>query len=70
VRRFAGIDVGAEAHMVAVVDDSGAVLRKSTAFGETRPVIADFGNCWENLGMCWSRWRRPECTGEIYSPSW
>jgi hypothetical protein len=34
VRRFAGIDVGAEAHMVAVVDDSGAVLRKSTAFGE------------------------------------
>jgi transposase len=34
VRRFAGIDVGAEAHMIAVVDESGAVLSKSTAFGE------------------------------------
>src|SRR3984885_5000434 len=32
--RFVGIDVGAETHMVAVVDESGTVLRKSTAFGE------------------------------------
>jgi transposase len=34
VTRFVGIDVGAETHMVAVVDESGTVLRKSTAFGE------------------------------------
>jgi len=34
MRRFAGIDVGAYSHMVAVVDKNGAVLRKSTAFGE------------------------------------
>lgn len=32
--RFVGIDVGAETHMVAAVDESGTVLRKSTAFGE------------------------------------
>jgi transposase len=34
VTRFAGIDVGAEAHMVAMVDERGTVLRSSTAFGE------------------------------------
>jgi transposase len=32
--RFAGIDIGGERHAVAVVDEAGAVLVKSTFFGE------------------------------------
>jgi transposase len=32
--RFAGIDIGAERHVVAVVIESGEVLRKPVAFGE------------------------------------
>jgi transposase len=32
-----GIDVGAELHQVAVVDESGAVVTKPTAFEETAP---------------------------------
>ena len=32
--RFAGIDIGAEKHVVAVVDDAGATLTKSTTFAE------------------------------------
>ncbi len=32
--RFAGIDIGAERHVVAVVDDTGATVTKSTQFAE------------------------------------
>ncbi len=32
--RFAGIDIGAEQHVVAVVDDTGATVTKSTTFAE------------------------------------
>jgi transposase len=32
--RFAGIDIGAEQHVVAIVDDTGATITKSTTFGE------------------------------------
>ena len=32
--RFAGIDIGAERHMVAVLDEQGEVLCRSTPFGE------------------------------------
>ena len=31
--RFAGIDIGGERHAVAVVDEDGRVLTKSTFFG-------------------------------------
>ena len=34
MQRFAGIDIGAERHVVAVVDEHGAVLLKPTPFGE------------------------------------
>jgi transposase len=34
VRRIAGIDVGSETHVIAVVDENGGVLHKATAFGE------------------------------------
>jgi transposase len=32
--RFAGVDIGGDRHAVAVVDEAGAVLVKSTFFGE------------------------------------
>ncbi|MGH9886801.1 MAG: IS110 family transposase, partial [bacterium] len=32
--RFAGIDVGAASHVLAIVDESGAVIFKATAFAE------------------------------------
>jgi transposase len=32
--RFAGIDIGAEHHVVAVVDDTGAIVTKATKFAE------------------------------------
>jgi hypothetical protein len=32
--RFAGIDIGGERHMVAVVDEQGEVLCRSSPFGE------------------------------------
>lgn len=32
--RFAGIDVGSQAHVIAIVDDRGAVLLKPTSFAE------------------------------------
>ena len=34
MKRFAGIDIGSERHVVAVVDEHGAVLLKPTPFGE------------------------------------
>lgn len=32
--RFAGIDIGADHHVIAVVDDTGATITKSTSFAE------------------------------------
>ena len=32
--RFAGIDIGAEQHVIAVVDDTGATIVKPTTFAE------------------------------------
>jgi hypothetical protein len=46
MRRFAGINMGADSHMVAVVDENGAVLRKATAFGED---AAGYRRIWELL---------------------
>ena len=34
MKRFAGIDIGSERHVVAVGDEHGAVLLKPTPFGE------------------------------------
>jgi transposase len=38
--RFAGIDVGAERHMVAIVGEEGEVLCRSSPFGEDAPGYA------------------------------
>ena len=50
--RFAGIDIGGERHAVAVVNEGGAVVVKSTFFGEdaagyqrVRDLLGDPHDC-------------------------
>jgi hypothetical protein len=50
--RFAGIDIGGERHAVAVVNDGGTLLVKSTFFGEdaagyqrVRDLLGDPHDC-------------------------
>ena len=45
--RFAGIDVGAERHMVAMVDEQGKVLCRSSPFGED---ASGYAHLFELLG--------------------
>lgn len=45
--RFAGIDIGAERHVVAVVDEVGGELVKATPFGEE---AAGYAKLLELLG--------------------
>ena len=45
--RFAGIDVGAELHMVAVVDEESRVLCRSSPFGEDS---SGYAHLFELLG--------------------
>ena len=45
--RFAGIDIGAERHVVAVVDEAGGELVKATSFGEE---ATGYGKLLELLG--------------------
>jgi len=45
--RFAGIDVGAERHMVAMVDEEGEVLCRSSPFGED---ASGYAHLFELLG--------------------
>ena len=45
--RFAGIDVGAERHMVAMVGEQGEVLRRSSPFGED---ASGYARLFELLG--------------------
>jgi transposase len=58
--RFAGIDVGAERHMVAMVGEDGEVLCRSSPFGEDAsgyahlfellgPPVEATGHYWRNL---------------------
>ena len=46
VMRFAGIDIGAERHMVAVLDEQGEVLCRSSAFGEDSSGYIRHSSCW------------------------
>jgi hypothetical protein len=45
--RFAGIDVGAERHMVAMVGEEGEVLCRSSPFGED---ACGYAHLFELLG--------------------
>jgi hypothetical protein len=65
--RFAGIDIGAERHMLAVLDEQGEILCRSSPFGEDD---SGYTRLFELLGPpddLWWRWRRPAITGAIYS---
>ena len=48
---FAGIDVGAEHHMVAMVGEQGEVLCRSSPFGE------DASGCAASVRVAWPSWR-------------
>lgn len=65
--RFAGIDVGAECHMVAVVDEESRVLCRSSPFGEDS---SGYAHLFELLGppevVCW-RSKPPGTIDAIYS---
>ena len=45
--RFAGVDIASETHVIALVDEGGAVLVKPTAFTED---AAGYGKLFEQLG--------------------
>ena len=62
--RFAGIDVGAERHMVAVVDEESRVLCRSSPFGEDS---SGYAHLFELLGPAEGRSKLPGTTGAIYS---
>jgi transposase len=47
MKRFAGIDIGAERHMVAVLDEQGEILCRSSPFGED---AAGYARLFELLG--------------------
>jgi transposase len=66
--RFAGIDIGGERHAVAIVNDDGALLVRSTFFGEE---AAGYQRVWELLDDphdCLVRWKR-RGIGATCSPS-
>ena len=44
--RFAGIDIGAERHVVAVLDEQGEVLCRSSPFGEDATGYHGCSSCW------------------------
>src|ERR1700726_1516095 len=62
--RFAGIDIGGERHAVAVVNEGGAVLVKSTFFGEdaagyqrVRDLLGDPHDCVVAMEATGHYWR-------------
>jgi hypothetical protein len=64
--RFAGIYVAAETHMVAVVDARAACCANRPLGGDTAAYrrLRE----WLKVRMVrWSRWRRLQFTGAIYS---
>ena len=65
--RFAGSDIGAERHMVAVLDEQGEVLCRSSPFGEDASGYARLFELLGHLLTVWWRWRQPDITGAIYS---
>src|SRR5262249_44859829 len=56
--RFMGIDVAAERHVVAVVDETNRVLLKATPFTEDAEGRPSCSGCWGCPPTPWSGWRR------------
>jgi transposase len=63
MKRFAGIDIGSERHVVAVVDEHGAVLLKPTPFGEE---AAGYQRLMELLGSPQGGLVAMEATGHYW----
>lgn len=61
--RFAGIDVAAERHVVAMVDERGSVLCKPSAFGED---AEGYAHLFELLGGPEDRLVVLEATGHYW----
>ncbi len=62
--RFVGIDIGAERHVVAIVDDSGAILQRPVSFGEEaagyrrlRELLSDPADCRVAMEATGHYWR-------------
>ncbi len=62
--RFAGIDIGGECHAVAVVNDNGVLLVRSTLFGEEavgyqrlRELLGDPNDCLVAMEATGHYWR-------------
>ncbi len=62
--RFVGIDIGGESHAVAVVNDGGALLVKSTLFGEDavgyqrlRELLGNHDDCLVAMEATGHYWR-------------
>ena len=70
MKRFAGIDIGSERHVVAVVDEHLAVLVKATPFGEE---AAGYQRLVELLGSpqdCLVAMELPDTIGATFLPTW
>jgi predicted NBD/HSP70 family sugar kinase len=52
--RFIGIDIGAERHMVAMVDESGAVLLRATSVTEDALATVGCWSCSVTPAIAWS----------------
>jgi transposase len=61
--RFAGIDIGAERHMAAVLDEQGEVLCRSSPFGED---ASGYARLFELLGPSADCLVAPEATGHYW----
>jgi transposase len=61
--RFAGVDIAAETHVVALVDEDGKVLVKPTAFTED---AAGYGKLFEQLGASAELLVAMEATGHYW----
>ena len=64
MKRFAGIDIGAERHVIALVDEGGAA--QAHAVRLSKPLVTgSWPNCSARRMIVWWRWG---ATGAIYSP--
>jgi len=61
--RFAGVDIASETHVIALVDEGGAVLVKPTAFTED---AAGYGKLFEQLGARAALLVAMEATGHYW----
>ena len=68
--RFAGVHIGGDRHAIAVVDEAGAVLVKSTFFGEDAAGYQRVRTFWAIRTVAWWRWRRRDTIGATCSRSW